>query len=141
MLALRSLLLCLITSVAFIAANDIEAQSSSRRRAVGGPPARLDIYELAGYAPAIPTTDDLAPFGALVGDASVVGLGESWHSSGGFYLMKHRLFRYLVEENGFRAFAIESNWEAVERTNAYVQTCAGRAEDAIGAEHIVWQST
>ena len=141
MLTVRSLLLCVLISIALTATSEIEAQSSGRRRAVGGPPASLDIYELAGYEPALASTEDLQPFGAIVGDSSVVGLGESWHSSGGFYLMKHRLFRYLVQEKGFRAFAIESNWEAADRTNAYVQTCAGRAEDAISAEHIVWQST
>jgi erythromycin esterase-like protein len=55
--------------------------------------------------------------------------------------MKHRLFRFLVQEQGFRAFAIESNWEAVERTNAYVQSCAGTPADAIKDEHLVWQSS
>ena len=144
MIALRCLLLCLVTSVAFTAASEvlIEGQSSrGRRRAVQVPEARLDIFELAGFQPSIATTDDLVPFGAIVGDASVVGLGESWHTSGGFYLMKHRLLRYLVQEKGFRAFAMESNWEAVERTNAYVQTCSGKAEDAIRDEHLVWQSS
>jgi erythromycin esterase-like protein len=71
----------------------------------------------------------------------VVGLGESWHTSGGFYLMKDRLFRFMVREKGFRAFAIEDDWEAVERTNTYVQTCAGRVEDAISDEHPFWQSS
>ncbi len=142
MLALRCLLLALITSLA-LATVSVDAQSSGkgRRRAVRVPETGLEIYQLAGYDPALATTGDLEPFRSMVGDASVVGLGESWHMSGGFYLMKHRLFRFLVQEKGFRAFAIESNWEAVERTNAYVQTCAGTAEDAIREENVVWQST
>lgn len=139
MLALRCLLLALITSLALLL--DAQSSGTGRRRAVRAPDTGLEIYELAGYDPAIATTDDLEPFRAIVGEASVVGLGESWHTSGGFYLMKHRLFRFLVEEKGFRAFAIESNWEAVERTNAYVQSCAGTAEEAIREEHPVWQST
>lgn len=114
---------------------------SSRRRAVRPPETGLEIYPLAGHDPAIETTDDLEPFRSMVGNATVAGLGESFHTSGGFYLMKHRLFRFLVQEMGFRAFAIESNWEAVERTNAYVQSCAGTAEEAIREEHSVWQST
>jgi erythromycin esterase len=116
----------------------LDAQSA-RRRAVRVPDTGLEIYPLSGYDPAL-ATDDLKPFRALVGDADVVGMGESWHTSGGFYLMKHRLLRFLVREMGFRAFAIESNWEAVERTNAYVQSCAGTAESAIRDEHVVWQS-
>jgi erythromycin esterase len=140
MLALRCFLLALITSLSLTAAS-VDAQSSGmgRRRAVRVPETGLEIYPLAGFDPAL-ATEDLEPFRAMVGDASVVGLGESWHTSGGFYLMKHRLFRFLVEELGFRAFAIESNWETVERTNAYVQTCAGSAENAIRDEHRVWQS-
>ena len=134
MLALRCVLLALLTVVSLSAAGDV------RRRAVRNP-APLETYPLAGYLPTISSTVDLAPFGALVGNASVVGLGESWHMSGGFYMMKHRLFRYLVQEKGFRAFAIESNWEAVERTNRYVQTCAGTAESAISEEISVWHST
>jgi erythromycin esterase len=141
MLALRCLrcvLLALVASLSLLV--DAQSSGAGRRRAVRVPDTGLEIYPLAGYDPAL-ATDDLEPFRAMVGEASVVGLGESWHTSGGFYLLKHRLFRYLVQEKGFRAFAIESNWEAVERTNAYVQSCAGTAEHAIREEHYVWQST
>ncbi|HEX7154060.1 MAG TPA: erythromycin esterase family protein [Thermoanaerobaculia bacterium] len=118
----------------------LDAQSS-RRRAARAPESALEIHALAGYHPTLTTTADLEPFRVLVGDATVVALGESWHTSGGFYLMKHRLFRFLVEEMGFRAFAMESNWEAVERTDTYVQTCAGTPEEAISEQYSVWQST
>ena len=141
--ALRCLLLTLMTLLPLTAAGEVLLDTASlggRRRAIRPPQTDLDIYELDGYDPALSTTQDLEPFRALVGDATVVGLGESWHMSGGFYLMKHRLLRYLVEEMGFRAFAVESNWEAVERTNSYVQNCVGTAESAISEEHVVWQS-
>jgi erythromycin esterase len=141
MFARHCFLLGLLTSLAFSGLLEAHASESGRRRAVRFPETRLEIYPLAGYDPALANSDDLAPFASIVGDASVVALGESWHTSGGFYLMKHRLFRFLVEEKGFRAFAIESNWEAVERTNTYVQSCAGTAENAIREEHVVWQST
>ncbi|HEX9984177.1 MAG TPA: erythromycin esterase family protein [Thermoanaerobaculia bacterium] len=142
MLARRCLLLAFITSLTLAAASaDAQSSATGRQRAVRPAETRLEVHQLAGYDPALPATDDLAPFGAIVGDADVVGLGESFHTSGGFYLMKHRLFRFLVEEKGFRAFAIESNWEAVERTNTYVQTCSGTAESAIRDEHVVWYST
>lgn len=137
MLALRCFLLALLASLSLLA--DAQSSGTGRRRAVRVPDTGLEIYPLAGFDPAL-ATDDLEPFRSMVGEASVVGLGESWHTSGGFYLMKHRLFRFLVQEMGFRAFAIESNWETVERTNAYVQTCAGTAESAIRDEHRVWQS-
>ena len=139
MLAFRCIVVALIASLSLTAA-DADAQSSGRRRAARAPGAGLEIYPLAGYQPTLATTADLEPFREIVGDATVVGLGESWHTSGGFYLLKHRLFRFLVQEKGFRAFAIESNWEGVERTNTYVQTCAGTPESAISEEHVYWQS-
>lgn len=140
--ALRCFLLALITALALATPGaDAQSPGTARRRAVRAPATGLEIHPLAGYAPTLAATDDLEPFRALAGDASVVALGESWHTSGGFYLMKHRLFRFLVEEMGFRAFAMESNWETVERTNAYVQTCAGTAAEAIREQYGVWQST
>jgi len=62
-----------------------------------------------GIDPAAPY-DDLADFGAAVADASVVGLGEAIHGIAEFYVLKHRLFSYLVEKHGFRVFALESGF-------------------------------
>ena len=136
---------CFLLALAFLSLVTASAAGQSsgtvRRRAARAPETGLEIYPLAGYDPTLATTSDLEPFRSLVGDASVVGLGESFHTSGGFYLMKHRLFRFLVEEMGFRAFAMESNWEAVERTNTYVQTCTGTPADAIREQFEVWQSS
>jgi erythromycin esterase len=141
MLATRCFLIALVTSLTFTTAVEAQSSGSARRRAARSPETGLEVWPLAGYEPSRSNTDDLAPFDSIVGDASVVALGESWHTSGGFYLLKHRIFRFLVQEKGFRAFAIESNWEAVERTNAYVQSCSGSAESAISDEHIVWRSS
>ncbi|MFI2410270.1 erythromycin esterase family protein [Streptomyces sp. NPDC018947] len=63
---------------------------------------------------------DLRPFGRMVGDARVVGLGEATHSSHEFFTVKHRVFRYLVEEKGFRAFALEAPWSTGLRLDAYL---------------------
>ncbi|MES1211855.1 MAG: erythromycin esterase family protein, partial [Acidobacteriota bacterium] len=66
--------------------------------------------------------------------------GETVHTSGGYYVMKHRLFRFLVEEMGFRAFAIESPWQAAELTSRYVATCQGTVVDAARGLFGIWQS-
>ncbi|MFJ6518183.1 erythromycin esterase family protein [Streptomyces filamentosus] len=63
---------------------------------------------------------DLRPFGRMVGDARVVGLGEASHSSHEFFTVKHRILRYLVEEKGFRAFALEAPWSTGLRLDAYL---------------------
>jgi erythromycin esterase len=41
--------------------------------------------------------DDLEPLGELIGDARVVGIGESAHYVREFYLLRHRLLRFLVQ--------------------------------------------
>lgn len=144
MRAFRYLVLAAISTLSLAVSVDAQSSPNARRRAARFPEfgtPELEAYALTGFAATLASTRDLEPFRVLVGDASVVGLGESWHTSGGFYLMKHRLFRFLVEEMGFRAFAVESNWESVERMNAYVQSCAGTAEASIRDQHTVWQST
>ncbi|MFD3513540.1 erythromycin esterase family protein [Streptomyces sp. NPDC058657] len=64
--------------------------------------------------------DDLRPLGRMVRDARVVGLGEATHGSHEFFALKHRVFRYLVEEKGFRSFSLEASWGAGLRLNDYV---------------------
>jgi len=41
---------------------------------------------------------------------SVIGLGESTHGTAEFFDAKHRIFRYLVENHGFKIFAIEADF-------------------------------
>jgi erythromycin esterase-like protein len=98
-------------------------------------------WPLAGDDPNLGTTPDLEPLRALIGDATVAAFGESYHTSGGFYRMKHRIFRFLVEQMGFRAFAIESGWQGAELAAAYVQGGGGTAEQAISQHINVWQGT
>ena len=42
-----------------------------------------------------------------------------------FFRMKHRIFRYLVEEMDFKTFAIEASWPEANRINHYLQTGEG----------------
>ncbi|MDO0909668.1 erythromycin esterase family protein [Streptomyces sp. DT2A-34] len=56
----------------------------------------------------------------MIGDARVVGLGEATHSSHDFLALKDRVFRHLVEERGFRTFAVEAPWSTGLRLNDYV---------------------
>ncbi len=97
------------------------------------------IHTFDGIYAVLPT-DDLEPVAAVIGDAPIVALGESYHTSGGFYRLKYRIFRYLVEEMGFRAFAIESPWDYAESAAAYVENCEGSPEEAIGGLFGVWRS-
>ncbi|MEU1406535.1 erythromycin esterase family protein [Streptomyces sp. NPDC005728] len=63
---------------------------------------------------------DLRPLDRMVGGARVVGVGEATHSSHDFFALKDRLFRHLVEEKGFRTFALEASRSTGQRLDAYV---------------------
>ncbi|MER6300540.1 erythromycin esterase family protein [Kitasatospora sp. NPDC001539] len=109
-------------------------QGASQRSAV--------VRALDGMAQPLRTTEpggrttDLRALGAMIGDAKVVGLGEATHGSHEFFAMKQRLFRYLVEEKGFTAFALETSWSSGLQIDAYVQGGPGDArqvvKDALG---------
>lgn len=98
------------------------------------------IYRLDGLDAGLPHTD-LAPLRQVLEGAQVVGLGETIHTSGGYYAMKHRLFRFLVEEMGFRAFAMETPWPYAQTTAQYVATCQGSVNTAMRGIFAVWRST
>ncbi|MEU0564651.1 erythromycin esterase family protein [Nonomuraea sp. NPDC005983] len=63
---------------------------------------------------------DLDAFGAMIGNAQVVGVGEATHSTAEFYTLNQRVFRYLVTEKGFTTFARELSWSTGVRLNDYV---------------------
>lgn len=76
-------------------------------------------------------TADLRPLGAMIGDATVVGLGEATHGSHEFFTMKERVFRYLVEEKGFTTFALEMSWTAGLQIDEYVRSGRGDARQVV----------
>jgi erythromycin esterase len=115
------------------------AQQAEAITPFAGDPIEPGIWRVAGIVPGGPSTD-LEPLRQLVGKAGVVALGESNHTSGGYYVAKHRLFRFLVERAGFRALAIESPWTATESAAAYVASCQGSPEDALQGLLPIWQS-
>lgn len=82
--------------------------------------------------PAAPL-DDLAPLEAMVGDAAIVGLGESSHGAREEFLLKHRVVRFLVEEMDFRSLALEDDFSAGYKLNRYILTGQGDL-DALARE-------
>ncbi|GHF59479.1 hypothetical protein GCM10010218_46260 [Streptomyces mashuensis] len=98
------------------------------------------VTALAGAAHPLRTADpagdldDLRPLGAMVGDATVVGVGEATHSSHEFFTGKHRLLRHLVEEKGFSTFALEVPWTTGLRLDAYVTRGEGDPEQIMAEE-------
>ncbi len=74
-----------------------------------------------------PDTADLRPLGAMIGDATVVGLGEATHGSHEFFTLKERVFRFLVEEKGFTTFALEIGWPSGVLIDEYIRSGRGNA--------------
>ena len=64
--------------------------------------------------------EDLQPLQEIIGNARIVGLGESVHGAHEFFRARHRLFEFLVEEMGFTAFAMETEFVQAVRINEYV---------------------
>ncbi|MCP5046041.1 MAG: hypothetical protein GY940_02645 [bacterium] len=69
--------------------------------------------------------DDLQPLKKVIGDARIVGLGESSHGTREIFQMKHRLLEFMVQEMGFTVFAIEGSWADCLAVNRYVLTGEG----------------
>ena len=60
------------------------------------------IHPLSGASPEL-NHDDLQPLSYL-GSSRIVGLGEATHGTKEFFQLKHRIFKYLVENHGFKIF-------------------------------------
>lgn len=68
---------------------------------------------------------DLRPLKALIGDATVVGLGEATHGTREFFQLKHRMLEFLVSEMGFTVFALEGNMAGALAVDEWVGTGTG----------------
>lgn len=84
---------------------------------------------------------DMQPLKAIVGDSRIVALGEATHGTREFFQLKHRMLEFLVEEMGFRIFAIEANWTEALRVNNYVLRGEGDAAKALAGMYFwVWNT-
>jgi erythromycin esterase-like protein len=103
-----------------------------------GPPLPAGTFALSGLSPTL-ARGDLEPFRRIVGDALLVALGESTHTSRGYYEAKARLIRYLVEDLGFRAIAFETQWLTALPAARHVASCTGTPEAAAASLFAVWR--
>ncbi len=84
---------------------------------------------------------DLQPLRRIIGDARIVSLGESTHGSREIFQMKHRMFEFLVEELGFRVFAIEASYPDCVAINDFVLHGKGDAASALhGQRFWTWDT-
>jgi erythromycin esterase-like protein len=91
----------------------------------GGAMPQLEVRPLSGAAVDYDSLLD------LVGNASVVMLGEASHGTHEFYRERALITRRLIEERGFTAVAVEADWPDAYRVNRYLR---GAPEDADAEE-------
>jgi erythromycin esterase len=81
-------------------------------------------FAFATDDPVVPATD-LDPLRNMVGNASIVALGEATHGTREFFRMKHRMLEWLVRNMGFSYFGIEATLPEAVNVDHYVQTGEG----------------
>lgn len=81
-------------------------------------------FAFATDDPAAPATD-LDPLRSLIGNATIVALGEATHGTREFFRMKHRMLEWLVRNMGFSYFGIEATLPEAVNVDHYVQTGEG----------------
>ncbi|MBS6006169.1 MAG: erythromycin esterase family protein [Clostridium baratii] len=64
--------------------------------------------------------DDLNALKPILKDKEIIGVGEATHGTKEFFEMKHRLFKFLVEEMDFKVFAMEESMSNMELINEYI---------------------
>ena len=98
------------------------------------------------HAAPLDTVDPAAPLRDLtslrpaIGDAEIVGLGESTHGVAEEETLKHRTLRLLVERMGFRSVAWEEDWTTGLQINEYIQTGRGDLDALMAQMSPQWQS-
>jgi erythromycin esterase len=79
---------------------------------------------------------DLLPLKAMVGGAHVVALGEPTHGTHEPLAFRNRLIRFLVEQVGFTAVALESGFTESASADAFVGGGPGDAQSVIAAKSV-----
>ena len=81
-------------------------------------------------------TRDLAHLQAIIGNARVVGVGESIHGITEFLGLRQRVAQYLIEQLGFTAVALESSLP--ESRMVYDYVLGGPAPARLWEDGITW---
>ena len=74
------------------------------------------------------STKDLRPLERMIGDAKIVGLSEGPHAAAEPLTFRNRLFKHLVEHQGFNAIALESGIVESRVLNDYVTQGKGEID-------------
>jgi len=76
-------------------------------------------------------TQDLQPLERMIGDARIVGLSEGTHAAAEPLIFRNRVFKHLVEHQGFNAIAMESGIVESRVLNDYVTAGKGAIDSVL----------
>ncbi|MGD8189607.1 erythromycin esterase family protein [Brevibacillus ginsengisoli] len=95
---------------------------------------------LTGFQSISPNTlqqslkSNLVPVSKMVlPSKTIIGFGEATHGNKQFAMLKSDIFKYLVEKQGYRVFAIEGDFGGGQKVNEYILGGSGTAQDAAKA--------
>lgn len=96
-------------------------------------PSRLELTQRVGdiIQPLTGAETDYDALMDLIGDASLVLLGEATHGTHEFYQARADITSRLIHEKDFSAVAVEADWPDAYRVSRYVQ---GLNDDVTGEE-------
>lgn len=83
---------------------------------------------------------DLEPLAGMVGDAAVVGLGESTRAAHEVMVLAHRVLRFLVQRSGFRTLALQDDSSVIAALDGYVRGGAGDLRTLLADMWRPWQN-
>ena len=81
----------------------------------------------------VPTNDDsdLKKLDSYFENVRLVGLGEATHGTHEFSTMRHRIFKYLVENHDFNTFFLEADYATCLRVNSYIHGADDEVEKVV----------
>ena len=89
-----------------------------------------DVVREAAH-PLLGAAEDYDPLLKMIGDSSLVLIGEATHGTHEFYRERAQITKRLIKEKGFTAVAVEADWPDAYRVNRYVR---GTSADADAVE-------
>ena len=96
-----------------------------------------DLLKPLTKAPLATPDQDLKVFDDLK-SAKIIGMGEATHGTKEFFEMKHRLFKYFVENFNHRIFAFEMDYGESLIFDEYVQTGKGDLVQLMKSKMYFW---
>ena len=75
---------------------------------------------------------------SYLSECQIVGLGEATHGTKEFFQLKHRIFKYLVEQHDFKIFAFECDMGESYYVDNYVTEGEGDIDDIMTNKMQFW---